>query len=250
MLAVVYGPDWRVPDPSFQHQPGPGGHRPVRRLVRLADAQPARLGALPRRPRRRRRTHGPSDFAAWVADRLVARNAVDRGGLGTGADALAVAERGFEVLGLDYSRQGQLRADSRRETARLSGVVQPLNLYDLRDVLTRGALAGPTSPAGRRAVYARGLLEAPRPRRAQENFWRFTRMVLRGGGRAYVEGESLVARRLRRVAQRARRGPAAPGGPPRGRGAGRPARWPRRPPGRLPRARIGRARGRSGAGGG
>ena len=45
-----YGPNWRVPDPSFQHQPGTRDRRPVPRLVRLVDARTARLA-----PRQRRR---------------------------------------------------------------------------------------------------------------------------------------------------------------------------------------------------
>ena len=61
-------------------------------------------------------------------------------------------------------------------------------------MLTRAALLCrqlPDQPA--RAVYARRVLEGLDPD-GQENFWRFTTMLLRGGGRAYVEGEAASAR--------------------------------------------------------
>ena len=42
-------------------------------------------------------------------------------------------------------------------------------------------------------VYARELLETLEPD-GEENFWRLTSMVLRRGGRAYLEGRSLSRR--------------------------------------------------------
>ena len=54
MLAVSYGPRLAGARPVVQAHPRTGGDRALRRLVRLADAQPARLGALPRRSGRRR----------------------------------------------------------------------------------------------------------------------------------------------------------------------------------------------------
>ena len=93
------------------------------------------------------------------------------------------------MLGLDYSRQGQ-RAPTRGAKRRgWPASFSAMNLYDLRDVLTRGALVA-RHRSGPQAVYARGLLEALDPD-GLDNFWRFTRMVLRGGGRAFLEGQSL-----------------------------------------------------------
>lgn len=195
MLTVSYGAGWRVPDPSFRHEPGPevterfdGWFSSLMRHRRDWERHLADLA--------QDESHGPADFADWVADRL-AEQLAGRGdegvrvvelGAGTGQDALRIAERGFRVLGLDYARQS-LRAPARR--ARRDGLpadFDHLNLYDLRDVLSRGALVA----RGRapRAVYARNLIEALEPD-GIENLWRFVSMTLRGGGTAYLEGQAL-----------------------------------------------------------
>ncbi len=190
MLTVSYGPGWRVPDPSFKHLPGPeiterfdGWFGSLMRNRRdwerfLADRSEAE-GAEP----------APSPFARWVADRLLPDERVIEVGSGTGADALALAGRGHEVLGLDYSRQGQRGPTRRARQGDLPASFSAMNLYDLRDVLTRAALVA-RHRGGRQAVYARGLLETL-DRDGLDNFWRFTAMVLRGGGRAFLEGQAL-----------------------------------------------------------
>ncbi len=190
MLAVSYGPSWQVPDPSFRHEPGPeitdrfdGWFGSLMRSRRDWERYLTDLGKDPE--------HGPSDFATWVADRLEPGTRVIEVGSGTGQDAAYVAGRGFEVRGFDYARTSLRPA---RKAAKRLGVpakFQPLNLYDLRDVLTRAALLCRRVP--NRAVYARRLLEGLDPD-GQENFWRFTTMLLRGGGRAYLEGEAASPR--------------------------------------------------------
>jgi SAM-dependent methyltransferase len=188
MLAVSYGRGWRVPDPSFKHTPGP-------EVVERFDGW---FGSLMRNRRDWERyladlagddDHGPSEFVGWVADRLLDGERVIEVGSGTGADALALAERGFEVLALDYSRQGQRAPTRGAKRHGWPASFSAMNLYDLRDVLTRGALVA-RHRSGPQAVYARSLLEALDPD-GLDNFWRFTRMVLRGGGRAFLEGQSL-----------------------------------------------------------
>jgi SAM-dependent methyltransferase len=192
MLAVSYGPGWRVPDPSFRHEPGP-------EVTTRFDGW---FGSLMRNRRDWERyladraqdpDHGPSEFADWVADRLAAGTTLIEVGCGTGRDAMHIAGRGFEVRGFDYART-TLRP-ARRE-ARGLGVPAsflPLNLYDLRDVLTRAVLLCRKEP--RRALYARHLLGCLDPD-GQEHFWRLATMVLRGGGRAYLEGEAASPRDL------------------------------------------------------
>jgi hypothetical protein len=61
-----------------------------------------------------------------------------------------------------------------------------MNLYDLRDVLSRAALIA-RYRAGPQALYARDLLEAL-DADGLENFWRFSRMTMHHGGRAFLEG--------------------------------------------------------------
>lgn len=89
------------------------------------------------------------------------------------------------MLGLDYARGSHARATDHARAAWLDATFAPFNLYDLRDVLTRGALVVRSMP-GPRVVYARSVLDALEPD-GLENFWRFADLTLRGGGTAYVE---------------------------------------------------------------
>ena len=191
MLAVSYGPSWRVPDPSFRHEPG----------SEITTRFDGWFGSLMRNRRDWERflvdlskdeDHGPSDFAAWVAGQLAEHIRVVEVGAGTGQDALYLARGGWSVLGLDYARQS-LRPPARlARREKLPAEFTAMNLYDLRDVLTRGALIA-RDRQHEKAVYARGLLEAL-DADGQDNFWRFAKMVLRGGGRAYLEGQTLSRR--------------------------------------------------------
>ena len=188
LLTVSYGPRWRVPDPSFKHLPG-------REITERFDGW---FGSLMRHRRDWERYvadrqedagHGPSEFAAWVGARLSSADRVVEVGCGGGADALALAERGHEVLGLDYSRHTLRQLERQAKRQGWPASFSMMNLYDLRDVLTRGALLSRhrSSP---QVVYARELLEAIDADGA-DNFWRFTRMALRGGGRLFLESRSM-----------------------------------------------------------
>ena len=180
LLEVSYGPNWRVPDPSFQHQPGPevvdrfhgwfGSLMPSRRDWRHANAAAARSGA------------GPSEFAEWVCGHLTPDSTVVEIGVGGGADLLRYAESSRRVLGLDYSPPAPLAAAVKKQP----GVgLDTLNLYDRRDVLVRGArLARRPGP---RVLVAHRLLESLEPD-GIEAFWLLAGMALRRGGRAYVGG--------------------------------------------------------------
>ncbi len=192
MLEVSYGPGWRVPDPSFRHEPGP-------EITRRFDGW---FGSLMRNRRDWERyltdlakdpEHGPSDVRRLGGRPAAAGyHASIELGSGTGQDAVLLGGRGFEVRAFDYARTSLRPA--RREARRLGVPVkfQPLNLYDLRDVLTRGVLVI-RKLSGARAVYAREVLESLDPD-GQDNFWRLTGMLLRGGGRAYLEGEAASRR--------------------------------------------------------
>ncbi|HJQ06856.1 MAG TPA: hypothetical protein VJ872_15510 [Nocardioides sp.] len=180
LLEISYGPSWRVPDPSFKHEPGPevyqrfagwfGSLWRQRRDWRPLNAEAAESGVE------------PSEFAGWVADRLEPGTTVFDVGCGAGADLGHLAAGVRAGVGLDYAPPPP-RLRRLPENAR----IEQLNLYDDREVLARGALAART--AGPNAVYARHLLEALEPD-GEANFWRFTAMALRRGGRAYLEGES------------------------------------------------------------
>jgi hypothetical protein len=182
LLEVSYGPNWRVPDPSFAHRPGP----------EVVDRFKGWFGALMRSRRDWNFTNTagaedgsrtPSAFATWVADQLAPDVRVVEVGVGSGADLRHYLDRGHPVLGLDYAIPRPLSAD------RPEGMsLVDLNLYDLRAVLARGAMIA-RSPQ-RQALVVRGLFEALDPD-GLEAFWVLARMVMHAGGRGYFSGRSL-----------------------------------------------------------
>lgn len=183
MLQVSYGPSWRVPDPSFQHTPGP----------EVTDRFHDWFGSLMRQRRDWERALAagaaeaaeaaePSSYAAWVLERTGPDERLVEVGCGSMADALALARAGRRVLALDYARFGMRPAARAARRERLDLVFAPFNLLDLRDTVTRAALVARDRSSPRRAVLARDLLEALDDD-GLAAFWWFTSMVLRPGGR-------------------------------------------------------------------
>lgn len=184
LLTASYGPSWRTPDPSFRHQPGPA-------VVKRFDGWFGNLMHNRRnwetfhRNRPDDALHRPGDFAHWAADRIPEGAHVVDVGAGIGNDALWFARQGRQVSALDYARGafGRLRRVIKEEPATLTA--QQCNLYDQRDVLSVGALIAHRA-ARPRAVYAAGLLETLEPD-GRDNFFQMLRMLVRGGGTAFLE---------------------------------------------------------------
>jgi hypothetical protein len=110
-------------------------------------------------------------------------------GCGRGVDALWFAGKGVPALGLDYVTRGS-RAVA--EVAAERGVdleFRQLNLCELRSVLCEGARVARLP--GRTIVTARNIAEAT-DGVGRRHLWRVCEMMLRGGGRLYLE--FLVAR--------------------------------------------------------
>jgi SAM-dependent methyltransferase len=194
MLRVSYGPDWKVPDPSFRHLPGPeithrfdgwfGSLMKWRRDWATYNTRVADEGGE------------PSSFSRWVVPQLDGVDRVVEVGCGAGLDLAAYAAPGRKVLGLDYARPRGGAAvagadDAQQDAEQESVSSKAFNLDDLRDVLTLGAQASRRDE--RQAVVARHLLEALSPE-SGELFWRFCSMTLRHGGTAYVEGVARTPR--------------------------------------------------------
>ncbi|HET7736823.1 MAG TPA: methyltransferase domain-containing protein [Nocardioidaceae bacterium] len=186
LLTASYGPKWRIPDPSFTHRPGPeikqrfdpwfGSVMRHRRdwegHFRLVNSTPGRQWA-------------PSDFARWVRHRLEPGARILDVGCGGGEDTTFFATRGHEALGLDYARGATNKAVRRSRRRNVPATFDSLNLYDLRDVLTRAALLR-REHDDPLVLYARGLVDSLEPD-GLDNFWRFADVVLRGRGTAYLE---------------------------------------------------------------
>lgn len=193
MLAVSYGPSWRVPDPSFRHQPGPeiterfhdwfGSVMTHRRDWAAYNTLVATQG------------RAPSSFARWVGGQLEGDVRVHEVGAGPLIDLRHYAALGARAIGYDYAHPGRAAQGKKVATLPQGAARRPLNLLDLRDAMSAGAVAARLP--GERVVCARRVLEALEPQ-ARESFWRFTSMALRSGGRAYLEGVSRSPAECRR----------------------------------------------------
>jgi hypothetical protein len=177
LMRISYGPNFMTPDPSFRHVPGDEIH----------DRFEGWFGSLFRQRRDWRTLNAgavarpPSPFAAWVGARLTPGSAVAEIGCGAGADADLLARSGREVVALDYALPaGHPRTEGVTWTS--------LNLYDVRDVLSAGAVLARVP--GLDTIYARDLLESVAPD-GRDGFWQLVRMALPDGGDVYLEGQAV-----------------------------------------------------------
>jgi len=185
LLAVSYGPNWRVPDPSFRHLPGPditqrfdGWFGSLMKGRRDWSAYNTRVAAEGGRASR---------FSRWVAAQLQGVDRVVEVGHGAGFDLVTYAGEGRRVIGLDYAppRRRAPYADLQQVLTR------EFSLDDLRDVLTLGVQLSRRDTE--QAVVARRLFEALTPD-SSEAFVSFCATALRRGGRAYLEGVARTPR--------------------------------------------------------
>ena len=184
VLAFLYGPGWRVPDPSFQNvDPGTG----VRRLEGWMRGVRKDLSEWNEifRTRRREIPRKGSPFAVWTRHRIPADAVLVDLGSGTGRDSGWFAGKGHRVIAFDYSGAAVRFTRGRLERA---GVEHPdvrvLPLNDLRGTLLAGAeLARLPEPP---YLVARGLvgcLDAD----GRANLWLLASMALRRGGSLHLE---------------------------------------------------------------
>ncbi len=182
MLAFIYGPGWRVPDPSFKYADPPAG---VRRLDGWLRGFRTQMGhwtefhngegrALQREPR--------TDFARWVHRQLPAGEGVAEVGAGLGRDARFFARRRRPVVAFEFSRAALKRMRKMVERRDLDIDVRPLILNELRSVLVAGAELA-RDP---RHLYARELLGCLDDA-ARAQLWLLCRMALRRGHRLFLE---------------------------------------------------------------
>lgn len=198
LLTATYGPGWRTPDPAF-HFTTPistkrrltGWFRGLRTNRDKWDRYySARSGARP---------DEPHEFARWVAERepeLPGKQVIDLGS-GSGADALWFARAGAQVIGLDYSPRASRAAVAIAEDERLPVQFHDVNLAELRSVLPTGALLA-ADPVPR-ILYGRFVADAVTAE-ARNHVWRFAEVVLRHGGRMYLQFVSGTHRPARRFA--------------------------------------------------
>ena len=182
MLAFLYGPDWRTPDPSFRYADPPAGVRRLDGWLRGFRTDMGRWTEFHRGPRVAAVPRGASDFARWVAPQLGGGNVVDLGA-GTGRDALFFARRGHRAAALDFSRGALGRIRRRVRRSGLAVDVDQLILGELRSTLLHGTRLA-RDP---HHLYARHLLGCL-DEQARGHLWLLARMALRpAGGRLFLE---------------------------------------------------------------
>lgn len=182
MLEFVYGPTWRVPDPSFRYSDPVAGVRRLDGWLRgFRTEMPlwTEFYATGRAQRLRR----SSGFARWVDRRVPAGEPIADLGCGLGRDALWFAsKRGRSVRAYDFCRAA--RGALARRAARRGRPVEVgmLILNELRSVLLTGA----ELTREPHHLYARQLLGCLDDD-ARANLWLLARMALRRGGAFYLE---------------------------------------------------------------
>ncbi len=184
MLAFVYGPGWRVPDPSFHFTDPPAGVRRLDGWLRGFRTELPAWNEFFRSPRAADVPKKRSDFAVWAARRIPRGDTLVELGSGTGRDAAFFARRGHPVRAYDVSPDARNRTQ-RRLRKRSATSVRRLMLNETRTVVLTGAEVGLLD--GPRHVYARGLLGSV-DAEARRNLWRLARMGLHGsGGHLFLE---------------------------------------------------------------
>jgi hypothetical protein len=127
----------------------------------------------------------PSDFASWVlAQEGGAPERLVDVGCGRGVDDLWFARQGSHVTALDFAIRGSVPVAELAATEDVDLEFRTMNLCELRSVLTESARVAHVP--GPKVVTARHVADAT-DRVGRGYLWRACEMMLRGGGRLYVE---------------------------------------------------------------
>jgi hypothetical protein len=184
-LTATYGPSWRVPDPAYKFGTPESTHRRLNGWFRGTrvkrenwDRTYSRLPAEPP-------VVEPSDFASWVlAQEGGAPERLVDVGCGRGVDDLWFARQGSHVTALDFAIRGSVPVAELAATEDVDLEFRTMNLCELRSVLTESARVAQVP--GPKVVTARHVADAT-DRVGRGYLWRACEMMLRGGGRLYVE---------------------------------------------------------------
>lgn len=184
MLTFLYGPSWRVPDPSFKYADPPAGVRRLNGWLRGWRTEMGAWNEVYTGEAARRIPRQASPFSAWVRERLAAGAAVADLAAGIGSDTVSFHQHGHPVRAFEFSRAATRRIRRRLDRAGSTGDVQKLILNELRTVLLLGSeLAHAEQPYELYARHLIGCLDEP----ARANLWRLADMALRRGGSLYLE---------------------------------------------------------------
>ena len=183
MLAFIYGPKWRTPDPSFKYADPPAG---VRRLDGWLRGFRTDMGFWTEF----HNTHAgeiegkESPFGTWVLEQLPDdAKVVDIGAGANSRDARLFARNGHQVHAVDFSRAAVASIRRRANRSKLSLTTDQLILGELRSTLTLGARLA-RDPHHLFARELLGCLDGA----ARSQLWTLAKMALRpSGGKLYLE---------------------------------------------------------------
>ena len=184
-LKATYGPSWRVPDPAYQFGTPRSTHRRLSGWFRgtrvKRDSWDRTYSRIPPQPP----VVEPSTFAAWVRRQEggVPALLVDIG-CGRGVDDLWFARQGARVVGLDYVTRASAPVARLAASEAVDLEFRGMNLCELRSVLTESARVARLP--GRKVLTARHIADTT-DRVGRAHLWRACEMMLRGGGRLYLE---------------------------------------------------------------
>ncbi|MGN6250616.1 MAG: hypothetical protein ACTHNS_02250 [Marmoricola sp.] len=182
LLAAMYGPSWRVPDPAFQFGTPASTVRAFNAMFRVVRAR--RKQWAQQHARDGQGGPGPSPLARFVVAAEGVPAVVCDVGAGRGHDSLWFAEQGAAVTAYDYITMVVNRTERRARRAELPVEVRKLNLQEWRSTLAEGArLAALPGP---RTLVANHVLDAM-PAFGRAALGRFASMALRDGGRLYAD---------------------------------------------------------------
>jgi SAM-dependent methyltransferase len=199
LLAAIYGPHWRTPDPAFTFETPPSALRRFRGWLDdfnmdRENWEDFHRATIARGDESSPTEFAPSDFAVATADRLEPRSRVIELGCGLGNDARYLASRGHDVLAVDYSRPAlafareRAAADAANAETPTTPRFERLNLNLDGDALrVLGDELGRGEPV---YVYGRSILDALSAR-ATDVTMRLLRQLLRHPeSRAFIEVEA------------------------------------------------------------
>jgi SAM-dependent methyltransferase len=185
LLTATYGPSWRVPDPAYKFTTPRSTHRRLNGWFRgtrvRRESWDRTYSRLPAEPP----AIEPSPFARWVRRQEggVAQRIVDIG-CGRGIDDLWFARQGARVTGFDYVLRGSLPVSRMAADEGVDLEFRGMNLCELRSVLSESGRVA--AEPGRKVLTARNIADAT-DRVGRGYLWRACEMMLRGGGRLYLE---------------------------------------------------------------
>lgn len=183
LLALTYGPTWTVPDPAFQFRSDPVEGRRSSGWMHN-HRQGWQKWSRWYRENREQLSDEPSPFASWTSAQLERGTLVLELGCGRGADTLLFATEHARAVGVDLVAQAVEDATTLARERDLPATFYRWYLRDLRRTVGYAALVA-TEP-GAKALYSRQLLDCV-DAETRAAVWTMARILLRGGGRAFLE---------------------------------------------------------------